>query len=218
VLEPLGALGRHGFEVVKTEHLDRIDGQRADSLGQGEWPSPDGWLAAGEPAAVPCRSSSEDQTVGRESEEAPTGRRRRRWSAASVPVPPGSGTTPRGAVERRSLVVWSLAGALVVIVLVAALLVETGEGIESGSEVLAWEACRGEVLGRLREPSTAVFPPLGRAVVEDRDPRWIVTSHVDADNAFGQLARERWVCTIEFGGSGARLVELELTPVEADGG
>jgi hypothetical protein len=100
-----------------------------------------------------------------------------------------------------------------VVVVVAALLLEPGGGIESGSEVLAWEACRGEVLGRLREPDTAVFPPLGTAVVEDRDPRWTVTSHVDADNAFGQLARERWVCTIEVGASGARLVELELTPV-----
>ncbi|MFU8841213.1 MAG: hypothetical protein ACNA8R_10905 [Nitriliruptoraceae bacterium] len=103
---------------------------------------------------------------------------------------------------------------LVVAVLVAALLADPGDGIEAGSEVLAFEACRGEVLGRLREPSTAVFPPLGSAVIDDRDPVWTVTSHVDADNAFGQLARERWVCTVEFGASGARLVELALTPVE----
>lgn len=133
-----------------------------------------------------------------------------------MPGKPGPGTPSRGAVDRRSLLGWSLAGVLVVAVLVAALLADPGDGIGAGSEVLAFEACRGEVLGRLRDPGTAVFPPLGSAVYEDRDPLWTVTSHVDADNAFGQLARERWVCTIEFGDSGARLVELELAPADLD--
>jgi isocitrate dehydrogenase len=36
VLDLLGALDGHGYEVIKTEHLYRIDGQRAYSLGQGE--------------------------------------------------------------------------------------------------------------------------------------------------------------------------------------
>lgn len=139
-----------------------------------------------------------------------------RWPSTSVPASQRPGASPRSSVERRSLVAWSLAGLLVVSVLVAALLTDTGNGIEAGSEVLAWEACRGEVRSRLREPSTAVFPPIGDASFQDRDPVWTVTAHVDADNTFGQLARERWVCTIEVGSSGARLVELELTPVALD--
>lgn len=119
-------------------------------------------------------------------------------------------------VERRSRFLWVLAGLVVVVVVVAALLTDSGGGLETGSEVLAWEACRGEVIGRLREPSTARFPPSSDATFEDRDPVWTVTAHVDADNTFGELARERWVCTIEFGAAGARLVELELTPVALD--
>lgn len=122
----------------------------------------------------------------------------------------------RGPADRRSIVAWSLAGLLVAGVVVAALLVDTGDGIEAGSEVLAWEACRGEVLGRLRQPSTAAFPLMTDASFRDEEPVWTVSSHVDADNTFGELVRERWVCTIRFGPSGARLVALEFTPVELD--
>jgi hypothetical protein len=114
------------------------------------------------------------------------------------------------------MLLWSLAGVLVVAVVVAALVVDPGQRIEAGSPLLAWEACRGEVLGRLRDPDTAVFPSASEAAFQDRDPVWTVTAYVDADNAFGELVRERWVCTIEFGSSGARLVELDLSPVAPD--
>jgi hypothetical protein len=118
--------------------------------------------------------------------------------------------------ERRSVVAWSLAGVLVVGVLLAALLVDRGPDLGPASELLAWEACRGEVLGRLRDPDTAAFPPQTTASFQDEDPVWTVRAYVDADNSFGELVRERWVCTVRFGPSGARLVELELTPVPRD--
>jgi len=115
------------------------------------------------------------------------------------------------------MVGWVLAGLLAAGVLITALVLEPDDRIEAGSDVLAWEACRGEVLGRLREPDTAVFPPASDAVFRDEDPLWTVRAYVEADNTFGQVAREEWVCTIRFGSSGARLVELELTAVELDG-
>lgn len=135
---------------------------------------------------------------------------------SAAPGAPEGAAPARGPADTRSIVAWSLAGLVVVGVLVAALLVDPGDGIEEGSEVLAFEACRGEVLGRLREPDTAVFPPLTEASFRDEDPVWTVTAHVDAANTFGELVRERWVCTVRFAGSGARLVELALTPVETD--
>jgi isocitrate dehydrogenase len=36
VLDLLGALHGHGWDVIKTEHLYTFDGRRAYSLGQGE--------------------------------------------------------------------------------------------------------------------------------------------------------------------------------------
>lgn len=145
------------------------------------------------------------------------GHRRRRWPRTSTSATTEQGASPnRGPAERRSIVAWSVAGLLVVTVVVAALLVDPDDGFEAGSEVLAWEACRGEVLGRLREPSSAVFPPATEASFRDEDPVWTVSAHVDADNTFGELVRERWVCTIRFGTSGARLVALELSPVVLD--
>ena len=116
-------------------------------------------------------------------------------------------------LQRSSVVAWSLGGLLVLVVVIAALLLDPGPQVTGGSEVLAWEACRGEVLGRLREPDSAVFPPASEATIEDRDPVWTVAAHVDARNTFGELVRERYVCTVEFGASGARLVEMQLTPV-----
>lgn len=114
------------------------------------------------------------------------------------------------------MVAWALGALLVLGVVVAALVTDPGPRVVAGSEVLAWEACRGEVLGRLREPDSAVFPPASEAVIEDREPVWTVAAHVDARNTFGELVRERYECTVEFGPSGARLIGLELTPVLRD--
>jgi isocitrate dehydrogenase len=36
ILDLLGSLHHHGYEVIKTEHLYDIDGAPAYSLGQGE--------------------------------------------------------------------------------------------------------------------------------------------------------------------------------------
>ena len=36
VLDLLGAMHGHGWDVIKTEHLYTFDGRRAYSLGQGE--------------------------------------------------------------------------------------------------------------------------------------------------------------------------------------
>ncbi|MFP4149379.1 MAG: hypothetical protein ACLFUG_08165 [Nitriliruptoraceae bacterium] len=121
--------------------------------------------------------------------------------------------TPDDPLRRRSRLAWLLGSVLTAALLAAALLVDTDGGIDGGSPVLAWEACRGEVLGRLREPDSAVFPPPREASVDEQAPRWTVASTVDARNTFGEVVRERWVCTVEFGPSGARLVELELAPV-----
>ena len=57
-------------------------------------------------------------------------------------------------------------------------------------------ACRVEVEGRLKAPSTASFP--GYEDVRDKGGGVaIVISSVDAQNSFGAKIRSRWICEVD---------------------
>lgn len=77
----------------------------------------------------------------------------------------------------------------------------------------AYTLCQRQVRDRLRAPSTASFPFSNNAAISTIDrnsSRFIVRSHVDAENAFGATIRTKWVCEIEQVGDQWRLHRINL--------
>ena len=68
------------------------------------------------------------------------------------------------------------------------------------SPTTAFVLCRDEVRKRLLAPSTASFPHMGQAEITrtaGNARSFIISSYVDAQNAFGATIRNNWVCVIE---------------------
>ena len=62
----------------------------------------------------------------------------------------------------------------------------------------AWVACQTMVESRLKSPSTADFPSDYRNAVSRDGNRFVVTSYVDAQNAFGGTVRTDYTCTVTY--------------------
>ena len=91
---------------------------------------------------------------------------------------------------------------------------------ESDHRSMAVVQCKNYVKNRLRSPSSADFPwiDLDQSVVSTGNETYIVSSYVDAQNAFGATVRNDYVCKIQYTG-GERtdqrnwpLVDLSLEP------
>jgi len=67
-------------------------------------------------------------------------------------------------------------------------------GSESGAEVAAMSAVRA----RLKAPSTAKFDHFSFQTTKSREKGWIVIGSVDAQNSFGAMIRNTFVCELEY--------------------
>lgn len=66
-------------------------------------------------------------------------------------------------------------------------------------EISAWVMCEEFVKKSLRSPSSAEFPTYSNPAVSDHgNGRYIVTSHVDSQNAFGAMLRNAFTCEIQW--------------------
>lgn len=55
------------------------------------------------------------------------------------------------------------------------------------------------VKNRLKSPSTAKFDdPCESCVVKQDDGTWVVNSYVDAQNSFGAMIRENYICKMSY--------------------
>jgi hypothetical protein len=72
-----------------------------------------------------------------------------------------------------------------------------------GTEVGAWTMAKTAVKSRLRAPSTAEFPWYsGDYVRRFGNCRFVVNSHVDAQNGFGAMIRNRFTVELDYDGQG----------------
>lgn len=78
----------------------------------------------------------------------------------------------------------------------------------------AYNACKDFVKRQLRAPGTAQFPDYfdadGEVAVSRNGDTYVVVSHVDADNAFGALLQNEFVCEIRDEGEQWRAVNVEV--------
>lgn len=76
----------------------------------------------------------------------------------------------------------------------------------------AYSACTRAVRERLRAPSTADFPWADYRWAKREGGDYLITSHVDAQNAFGAQIRSNWMCIVRQ--SGNSWVVQEATVIE----
>jgi hypothetical protein len=102
-----------------------------------------------------------------------------------------------------------LGGCLTVVVVLAILGSLSGKGGSSSasperdqnSAVAAWTMCEEFVKRQLRAPATADFPwGYDQFTRRESDSVWVVTSYVDAQNAFGAKIRNNFVCRVRWTG------------------
>ena len=80
------------------------------------------------------------------------------------------------------------------------------------SQVEAYGICRQFVRDRLKAPRTAKFPSGGsEGATHMGDGKYVVRSYVDAENSFGAMLRNHFVCTVQWtGGDSWRLEDLKM--------
>lgn len=82
-----------------------------------------------------------------------------------------------------------------------------------GSNIGAITACEGYVADRLKAPATAKFSGwLDSTTAVLKDGTIAVRGTVDAQNGFGALIRNDWVCAVRQSGSGYTLQSVDLVP------
>ena len=83
-----------------------------------------------------------------------------------------------------------------------------------GNEYMAWAMCQQFVETRLAAPSTAKFPSYtGKFTSSLGGGRFRFNAYVDAQNVFGAMVRNNFVCTIEsLGGGDWQLLQLDFQP------
>lgn len=76
-------------------------------------------------------------------------------------------------------------------------------------EIGAGVMCEQFIEERLVSPGSAEFQPAGEYVVSGSGSEYVVSGHVDSDNAFGASLRSDFVCTIRDNGDDSwTLVDL----------
>jgi len=123
-------------------------------------------------------------------------------------VPPPYTPRRKAAKGTPSTQAWSCVGCLVLIlgtVLILTMFVMSSNSGSAGGGSedrdrgnMAYFRCQDNVKARLRSPSTADFPFLDFQVTRRGTSAYVVTSYVDAQNAFGATIRSNFVCTIEY--------------------
>lgn len=70
------------------------------------------------------------------------------------------------------------------------------------SDTGAWTVCQKFVSQELKAPSTAKYPRQSQATITALTPlRYRVTSYVDAQNSFGAMLRQPFVCEAVYDGN-----------------
>ena len=116
------------------------------------------------------------------------------WSDKTRDPPPPRSTSNRGGCLRTALI----AGAILLVLGFFGNMIDSGGG-GSGDNIGAVLACQDFVERQLRAPATADFPPARQATVTQQGSNaYRVSSHVDAENAFGAMIRSQWTCTVEY--------------------
>lgn len=83
----------------------------------------------------------------------------------------------------------------------------------TGSEAAAWTACERFVSEQLKAPSTAKFSGFDTEISDRGDGRYIVQGYVDAENSFGAMIRNDYVCDVRHQeGITYDLLDLKVTP------
>jgi DNA-directed RNA polymerase subunit RPC12/RpoP len=71
-----------------------------------------------------------------------------------------------------------------------------------GSKSMAYIMSQDFVKKQLKSPSSAKFPWYDDSFVSDLgEGRYIVSAHVDAQNAFGAMLQSRYICTLKYTGN-----------------
>lgn len=83
----------------------------------------------------------------------------------------------------------------------------------TGSEAAAWTACERFVSEQLKAPSTAEFSGFDTQISDLGNGRYVVRGYVDAENSFGAMIRNDYLCRVEHEtGITYDLLDLEVTP------
>jgi hypothetical protein len=87
-----------------------------------------------------------------------------------------------------------------------------GEPRPEHDDFAAYYMCKGFVTDRLRAPSTAEFGSFNDSRVSlVGDAKYAVSGHLDAQNGFGAMIRNRYDCTVQYEGSSRwTLDDLEM--------
>lgn len=65
---------------------------------------------------------------------------------------------------------------------------------------MAFIQCQAFVKNRLKAPATAQFPSQPLSAIDTGANTYIVTATVDAQNGFGALLRNNWLCKTQYTG------------------
>jgi hypothetical protein len=110
-----------------------------------------------------------------------------------------NGSVPKKKVSRKMLII------LGVCILIWLPLLFSNNGNSSNSlpkekdySITAYVQSKGYVKTFLKSPATANFPYMDYQAKNLGDNRFIVSSYVDSQNAFGALLRSNWVVTIQY--------------------
>jgi hypothetical protein len=83
----------------------------------------------------------------------------------------------------------------------------------TGSEAAAWTACERFVSDQLKAPSTAEFSGFDTKISDLGNGRYVVRGYVDAENSFGAMIRNDYLCRVEHEKDITyNLLDLEVTP------
>jgi hypothetical protein len=71
---------------------------------------------------------------------------------------------------------------------------------EQPTPFMAFIQCQAFVKSRLKAPATAQFPSKPLSAIDVGSNTYIVTATVDAQNGFGALLRNNWLCKTQYTG------------------
>jgi hypothetical protein len=76
------------------------------------------------------------------------------------------------------------------------------------SEFDAFYMSQKFVNDRLKAPSTAKYPSSSDVSIKQTGNKWIVTGYVDAQNSFGAMIRQNYICEMEVSGKSWKLINV----------
>lgn len=102
---------------------------------------------------------------------------------------------------------WQVAAGLAVGVGAIWFMASSGSGAADDQEAsadatpfMAFVQCQAFVRNNLKAPATAQFPSKPLSAIAAADKTFVVTSTVDAQNGFGALLRNDWICKTQYTG------------------